>query len=508
MVAALLLAFFAPDDVTISFDLSKGTTPISPYIYGTNRNAWSKQDGDLTIGRQGGNRMTAYNWETNASNAGNDYKHQNDSFLGGGETPGEVPRLAVEAAQEAGKAFIVTIPMAGYVSADKKGDGDVNQTPNYLATRFDVSLPKKGSAFAYPPDLSDHKVYQDEFVSWLEGKYPNRKSPIWYSLDNEPDIWASTHVRIHPKPLTYAEIIQRTHDYASAIKAVAPGTMIFGPASYGWNGYTTLQNAPDGGGRDFLEFYLAEMQKQEKAGGKRLLDVLDLHWYPEAHGGGKRITESDAAPAVAEARMQATRSLWDPGYRESSWINDSLGGPIRLIPRMKEKIAKFYPGTKLAFTEYNYGGGSDISGAIAQADALGIFGREGVFVANLWPLTGDYKFTSAAFDAYRNFDGKGATFGDESVPVTSKDPSKVTAYASTVSGKPGRMVFVLVNQDLRQRTCKLQVPASRHDLKAYVITKETPEMRRGVTLPSVSGMATFSLPAMSVTTILLTPTGR
>jgi hypothetical protein len=40
------------------------------------------------MGRIGGNRWTAYNWETNASNAGSDYLYQNDTYLGGGSAPG------------------------------------------------------------------------------------------------------------------------------------------------------------------------------------------------------------------------------------------------------------------------------------------------------------------------------------------------------------------------------------------------------------------------------------
>ena len=88
--------------------------------------------------------------------------------------------------------------------------------------------------------------------------------------------------------------------------------------------------------------------------------------------------------------MQAPRSLWDPTYVEKSWITkQSTHGPIRLLPRLQEKIDKHYPGTRLAITEYNYGGGADISGAIAQADVLGIFGREGVFAAALWHVRQD-----------------------------------------------------------------------------------------------------------------------
>ena len=33
-----------------------------------------------TLRRMGGNRQTVYNWELNASNAGNDWKHQSDDW--------------------------------------------------------------------------------------------------------------------------------------------------------------------------------------------------------------------------------------------------------------------------------------------------------------------------------------------------------------------------------------------------------------------------------------------
>src|SRR5207248_3491464 len=118
--------------------------------------------------------------------------------------------------------------------------------------------------------------------------------------------------------------------------------------------------------RDFLDFYLKEMKSAEERAGRRLLDVLDVHWYPEAQGGGVRITEKSAAPEVAAARVQAPRSLFDPSYTETSWITEkSLHEPIQLMPRLKKLIDASYPGTKLAIMEYNYGSGNDISGAVA-----------------------------------------------------------------------------------------------------------------------------------------------
>ena len=51
---------------------------------------------------------------------------------------------------------------------------------------------------------------------------------------------------------------------------------------------------------------------------------------------------------------------------------------------MKSWIAANYPGTKTAITEYNWGAQEHISGAVAQADILGIFGREGLDVGTVW----------------------------------------------------------------------------------------------------------------------------
>lgn len=495
--------------IHFTIDEAQQRTPISPYIYGTNQPEWEGAAHGLTLTRLGGNRWTAYNWETNASNAGNDYMHQNDGYLGGGDTPGEAVRPAVAAALKAGAAVIVTVPMAGYVSADKRGDGDVNKTPDYLHTRFLKSLPRKPTPFVYPPDTHDNVVYQDEFVSWLEKTFPPQNQPhqLFYSLDNEPDLWDNTHARLRTQKLTYAELLQRSVEYGRAIKAAAPGSLIFGPASYGWNGFQTLSNATDANGRNFLDFYLAGMRDAEKTGGTRLLDALDVHWYPEAQGGGKRITEGGNGEEVVRARLQAPRSLWDAAYTEDSWITrDAIHAPIRLLPRLKDQIAKNYPGTKLAITEYNYGGGNHISGAIAEADALGIFGREGVFAAALWQLAKDESFLYGAFAMYRNFDSKDGRFGNIMVAADTNDVEKTSVYASVDTAHPGRMVIVALNKTQSPLSTEWTINSKTayHAMKRYHLTDVSPRPRPvGETKLLAGKKLFFSLEPMSVTTLLL-----
>jgi hypothetical protein len=483
-------------------------TPISPYVYGTNSPGWEKSGWRALLTRAGGNRLTAYNWETNASNAGSDWQHQNDALMGTADVPGEAMRRAVTSAHEHGAAVVITVPIIGRVAADKNGGGDVNKTPDYLNKRFVVSLPRKDGAFADPPDLTDGRVYQDEFVAWLEKKFPQSgRPPIFYCLDNEPELWASTHARIHPEKVRFDEIVRLNTEYASAVKRVAPKALVFGFVSYGWHGLTTLQDAPDRNNRDFTEFFLQEMSAAEKRAGHRLVDVFDFHWYPEARGGKRRVTDDDASPEVAAARIQSPRSLWDPSYKESSWVANAAGGPIRLLPRLREKIDRNYPGTKLAMTEYYYGGGDHISGAIAQADVLGILGREGVFAGALWHLgRTDDRFINAAFAMFRNFDGQQGAFGDMGLAVTGGDPARASLYASVDAQK--RTVLVAINKSdaaLPLRVELKDVPKIR-SIGVYRLSAAEPRPVAQEDQASRDPAAlSLELPPLSVSTLVLRP---
>ena len=491
-------------------DTGSARRRISPYVYGVNQTDWSGRRSSVRAARLGGNRWTAYNWENNASNAGTDFRNQNDDFLGGGDTPGEAVRTAVAQAHAHGAAMIVTVPMAGYVAADKSPGGDVAQTPDYLSARFRPTA-FKGGRFVYPPDPADEVVYEDEFVDWLEATFPaahtDASRAIFYELDNEPDLWAFTHPRVRPTgKVTYDELAARTIATASAIKSVAPQALVFGPASYGWNGFVSLQDAPDRRGRDFLDFYLDSMRNAELRGGRRLLDVLDLHWYPEAKGGGVRITEASTAAEVVAARVQAPRSLWDPSYVETSWISQDAGiGAIRLLPRMTEKVAAHYPGTRLAFTEWSYGGGNDVSGAIAHADVLGIFGAGGVFAATVWNA-GASPYVDAAFDAYCNYDGQGSRFGDTAVTATTADPSLTSIYASVDEGNDDHMVLVAINKSVGPVDAELAITHATDFVRgsSFCLTGGTPRLVPAAD-PSLAGHNLFrvALPAMSVTTVVL-----
>ena len=65
-------------ECNITIDPNQDRTEISPYIYGVNQDI---EEVKATARRIGGNRLTGYNWENNASNAGSDWRHSSDYYL-------------------------------------------------------------------------------------------------------------------------------------------------------------------------------------------------------------------------------------------------------------------------------------------------------------------------------------------------------------------------------------------------------------------------------------------
>src|SRR5262249_4920896 len=142
-------------------------------------------------------------------------------------------------------------------------------------------------------------------------------------------------------------------------------------------------------------------------------------------------------------RNQSTRSLWDAGYVDQSWIDDT----VDLVPRLRSWVNTYYPGTKIGITEYNWGAEGHMNGATTQADLLGIFGRQGLDLADRWTTPAAGTPTYLAMKMYRNYDGHDATFGDTSVATSVPNPDHVSAY-SAVRSSDGALTIMVINKDL------------------------------------------------------------
>ncbi len=441
---------------------------ISPYIYGIAYNPRKNaRDAHLwslgaTARRWGGNPASRYNWQLgNAWNSALDWYFLNLDYT---NQPGRAWESFLRENRSHQVASVVTVPLLGWVAKDtcsysypKSVDPDQS---SFTGRGADIGSGKRPGKGGYLPGVDPTRTSvpaSPEFVGdWVRairqadsvrgGRLLNH-----YILDNEPALWNSTHHDVHPEPLTYDELLERTIAYASAVKKADPGALVAGPAEWGWPAYFfSAKDAADGfgiapdrrahGNTPLLAYYLKTLQAHEAQTGVRLLDILDVHFYPQVNNTYGRSERTDAR--TNDARLRATRSLWDPGHRDESWIADT----IRLIPRLRELIAENYPGTRLSIGEWNFGAEQHINGGLALAETLGRFGQEDVYSAFYWTYPPANSPAFHAFRAYRNYDGQGAHFLERSVATTGDATTSVFASRSE-DGK--KLVAVVLNLDPR-----------------------------------------------------------
>ncbi|MCL2448511.1 MAG: glycosyl hydrolase [Polyangiaceae bacterium] len=401
-------------------------TRISPYIYGI---AYGEKDWPalgVTARRWGGNASSRYNWEIHAANRSQDWFFENRPEVHYDEY------LAANAAHEVASAVVV--PMIGWVAKDatsysfpvsvfgaqqktEPGNPDVGNGVDPSGNKIAPGPPARTS-IAAPPEWVKHWIAAIRANDAKTGK----KSVYEYILDNEPTIWNTTHRDVHPEPLGYDELLDRTLRYGAAVRAAQPDALIAGPAEWGWSGYFFSARDLDGkpathadrrahGDVPLVEWYLQQLHHHEQKTGERILDLFDLHYYPQGNGVGS----SDGGDRATQLlRLRSTRSLWDPTYVDESWIHDT----VRLLPRMKGWVDKNYPGLGLSIGEWNFGGERDITGALATAETLGRFAQFGVTSAFYWTAPAAGAPAAFGFLAYRNFDGQGGRFLDQYVPTT------------------------------------------------------------------------------------------
>lgn len=510
--------------LNVSVDPSAGRAPISPYIYGTNQDL----PGVVAMTRrQGGNRMTGYNWETNASNAGADYIHNSDNFLTWASgipanqenIPGIVATHFHDQSLAAGTPYsVVTLPMAGYVAADKNGVVAAGETAP--SVRWKAIQNTKPTALSTTPNTSDGTVYSDEFLNLLVSKYGKANSATGikgYDLDNEPDLWSSTHPRIHPAQPTCVELVSRTIDLAKTIKRIDASAETLGFVSYGFNGYYSFQGAPDwntektkGPYAWFVDYFLDQMKNASNTAGTRLLDVLDVHNYSEHTAGGLRVN----APSTWEnidcnkGRIQAPRSFWDPTFVENSWIGTWFSGFLPFIPKLQSSISTFYPGTKLAVTEYNFGGESHVSGGLAEADTLGIFGQQGVYLASWWQLHDNPTYIASAFKLFLNYNGAGGKFGSTKVSASTTDVANGSVYASIEDSSASTLHLVVLNKNYDQAsavTIHIAGTTNYTSARVFAFDASSAAITERAPVSSISGNTfTYSLPALTAAHLVLT----
>ncbi|WP_370964364.1 glycoside hydrolase family 44 protein [Amycolatopsis sp. cg9] len=525
LVAALLTdrAAAAATGPALSVDASAARHAISPDIYGLNGGdpAFSAEIGQ-PVARWGGNAASRYNFKNHTYNTGSDWYFEN--IVADEEHSVEG---MVGAALGRGLKPVVTVPLNGWVAKDSPAAHPF--ACGFPATRFprqdgfDQWDANCGNGkldgqnlTAVPTDSSIEAdaAFDGEMVSHLVDRFgPAARGgvPI-YELDNEPVLWSSTHRDVHPAPVTDDELGGKGTAAAAAIKAADPGAAVLGPSGWGYcewvaSGVDGCGPGPDSaahGGLNLSQWYLKTMKDYSDAhGGKRFLDYFDQHFYPQISG--------DEDPAANALRLRSTRSLWDPAYVEESWIGPSgvNAPPLQFIRTMKSWIARYNPGTKTAITEYNWGALDTINGALAQADVLGIFGREGLDLATMWGEPEPTDPAAFAFRVYRDYDGAGGRFGDVSVSATAADQDRLAVYAAQRSADQA-LTVVVVNKTGDDLTSPLSVAGFDGAGAAQRFTygpADPGAIVRGTDLPVGDGHVDATYPANSITLLVLPAAG-
>jgi uncharacterized protein (TIGR03437 family) len=440
----------------LAVDAAANVHAISPYIYGINE--WSDNGllGMMRIPllRWGGDDATSFNWQASVKN-------------NTGDNPWCFENYSVSPSFD---TFHTANLAAGTVSM---GTVSLMDWSPKTAGECSFSVKKYGAQKATNPDNSDcgsgilpsgaqikndpsdayipvTEAFTQQWVSQLVSTYGPANTGgirIW-EMDNEPEWWYGVHSDVYQQAATYDDMMTRNLKWAQAVKAIDPTALVSGPVPAGWSGMLFSRlDMNDGWGKSpyqywdnpldyqahgsvyWIPYYLQQMKKFEQQNGYRLLDMVDVHGYLTPNG----LSGSVGDAATETLRMTSTRVLWDPAYYPpGGGYEDVTGAEVApaMVRRLRQWVADNYPGTKTAITEYNWGGPDSITGAIAQADILGIFGREQLDYATVWTSLSPTTPATFAFKTYLSYDGNSGHFGGTSVSATSSDPDSLSIFAA------------------------------------------------------------------------------
>lgn len=489
-------------DLVVHVDINRGRHAISPLVYGVS----AAPGGVLqtlrpTLNSWGGNPSTRYNWRIgHAWNAGSDWFFRNGNY---GILHGSAGDDFISEALAAGVAVRLALPTLGWVAKDDNnatcsfplpggGCGDANQAN--CENPIQVADPRQANVPSDPASIT----------AWMRHLFEEKDFDIRFvAMDNEPELWGYTHYDVHPGCTTYDEILEKYLIYTEAVQSVAPQAELTGPVTccwyFYWNSAAGRLDKLKHWGRDFLPWFLDQVRQHDEKAGVQSLHVLEIHYYPAD------LYNENVDPETAAHRLRSTRSLWDRGYVDESWINE----PVYLIPRMQELIANHYPGLRLGISEWNWGAEQDMNGALAIADVLGIYGREDVYFAAYWtyPAMGSPGFY--AFRLYSNYDGRGSRFGGAdggiSVQALSSDAGRMSSHAA-IDQAGDRLYLMLINKD-RESAVRTQIAIDGFTYQPQVELYQYGANHLEAILPGTATVQTEELrvilPAYSITLLVL-----
>ncbi len=458
----LVIQAYTQTVVTVTVDLTKNTVPVSPYIYGKNNvlpNTFLSSGTNTEVSRAiaagvrlvrqgGGNNSTKYNWRLKLSSHPDWYNnvYANDWDVAAQNLQNKLP----------GVQGMWSFQLLGKAAANTQhnfNDWGYNQSQWWSGVNQNLA----GGGQANPaggaqalvegnPDLYLEEWTSDSTVGILDkwfganGLGYDKNVIKYWDMDNEPEIWSGTHDDVMKTQCSAEEFMQRYFKVAKAARAKFPDIKLVGPVPANeWQWFRWGSDAISYNGKKYcwLEYFILRIAEEEKATGIRLLDVLDIHYYPGSQD-----------PATI---LQFHRVFFDRNYvyPEANGLHTLNGGwdtslnKEYILGRCSDWLTKYIGadhGVGLAVTESGINTSNSNVQAVWYASTLGEFMKNGVEIFTPWSWSVGMWETIHLFSRYNH---------ENFVPATSQDETLVSAYP-TINESHDSMTVVLVNRSLTE----------------------------------------------------------
>ena len=298
----IILPAFA---VEITIDADLGRIPISPYIYGKNNSLSSNPSSPLSASQwnlyrdagvkmfreNGGNNATKYNWRHKLSSHpdwyNNVYSHDWDY---------EAQSLQNNMTGVKGMWSFQLIGFTASNTNNNFDDWGYNNSAWWSGVQQNLAgggtvNPSGGSEALVDgdPDLYLMQWPADSTVGILDrwfgsgGLGLDEEMFEYWNMDNEVEIWSGTHDDIMPEQISADSFMQLYFNVAKKARAKFPGIKLVGPVPCNeWQWYNWNNSKIDYAGNSYtwLEYFIKRIAEEQISSGVKLLDVLDLHFYP------------------------------------------------------------------------------------------------------------------------------------------------------------------------------------------------------------------------------------
>ena len=529
LAAVMSLPAISLAAIEVRVDSKAGIQKISPYIFGKNISGLNDAETsdpakiaaeDSTIKRMNeigfrffrannGNNATRYNWRKKLTVHpdwyNNVYPHDWD--------------ITAKTIQDKlpGANAMYAFQLSGYAasSADYNfNDWDFFQTNGSWA-KSTLDLAGGGVASADGQTAlktGDYSLYNEEWPAdstvailnhWKDDVKLDMKRFEYWSMDNEMEIWSGTHSDL-PLTVTQQFLVERYLDVAKKAKKAWKDIKLTGPVAaneWQWCGVDSDPNAAEERNYCWLEYFIKKVAEAQKASGVKLLDVLDIHWYP---------TEKTYEDRINWHRVFFDTTYVYPGANGIKKVNGGWDNSIvkefifqRLNDWMNAYFGKNH-GIGLGLTETDLTTDDAMLTALIYASFLGTFMDNGVELFTPWSWGDGMDEVAHLFIRYGH---------EFRVASTSSNDSLVSAYSSVTESQDSMTIILVNRSEKMSQTVNLYVenfealPQAQtltlSDLSGETFVSHTENALRHGTAVASDAKFSLELPAKSITALLL-----